>query len=145
MAFVESNRTQALFQREIRFGPRSEGLKLLQNGIFGPNARVTIDYYVNEQSWPYEIGREHQQRSLIIQRWKQNGMTIDDIGYLSDVDETFSRDFFRAMQICDVKEFDRHENCKDPKVAGSTLVFEGGPKCLTKRRWYHPDMVRNFT
>mmetsp|Transcript_10235 Transcript_10235/g.22765 ORF Transcript_10235/g.22765 Transcript_10235/m.22765 type:complete len:441 (-) Transcript_10235:228-1550(-) len=140
-SFVESNRTQMLYERELRFDPFSERLKVLKSGMFGPSTRVTVDYYVNENKWPRDLGREHHQRSLIIKRWKDNGMAIDDIGYLADVDEIFTRDFIRAMQICEVRQFQHHGNCKNPKISAGALVFEGAPGCLTQRQCLHPALI----
>ena len=83
-------------------------------------------------------------RALILERWKENGMTKDDIGYLSDADETFTRDFIHAMQIFDVPQFqpDEHRNCAAPKIYGLGIIFEGSPECITVgRNWFHPDMV----
>ncbi|KAL7534455.1 hypothetical protein ACHAWF_004841 [Thalassiosira exigua] len=143
VAFAESNRTQMKHPREWRFAPGSENLQFLKGGMFGPITNVTVDQYVNEgkHAWLHGLGREHHQRALVLERWKANGMREDDIGYLADVDEMFTRDFLRAAQICRVKEFDDHGNCSDPKLGPSTLQFEGGPRCLTNRRWYHPDMI----
>ncbi|EJK75041.1 hypothetical protein THAOC_03248, partial [Thalassiosira oceanica] len=142
-AFVESNRTQMKFPRKLRFPEGSNNLRLLQSGIFGPSTNVTVDYYVNERGWPHQLGREDHQRGLIIQRWKKMGMQVNDIGMIADVDETPSRDFLRAVQVCDIEEFkqDGPKPCALPKITASAQVFEGAPDCLTKRRWAHPDFV----
>ena len=81
------------------------------------------------------------QSGIIIKRWKQNGMTHEDFGYLSDVDEVYTRDYIRAMQICDVKEFDTHNHCKDARISAKAVVFEGGPACRVLRTWNHPDLT----
>lgn len=96
VAFVESNRTQTFHLRDIRFGKGTENLKLLRK-LFGKQTRVSVDYYVNEDYYLQSLGREHDQRSLIIERWKQNGMRKDDIGYLADVDEVLTRDFCESI------------------------------------------------
>lgn len=96
VAFVESNRTQTFHWRDIRFGKGTENLKLLRK-LFGKQTRVSADYYVNEDYYLQSLGREHDQRSLIIERWKQNGMRKDDIGYLADVDEVLTRDFCESI------------------------------------------------
>jgi hypothetical protein len=143
-AFVESNRTQMLYPRNMRFSPGSENKRaLVESKMFGPNTIVTVDYYINESKWPDQLGREHDQRSLIIKRWKENGMTPHDLGLLSDADETFSRDFLRALQICDVPEFDSkyHGNCYNPRVRAPSLHYEGSPLCVQKKRWNHPDVI----
>ena len=103
--------------------------------------RVHVDQFINNGGWPKGLGWDGLQAQIIIKRWKQNGMNHEDIGYLSDADELFSRDYIRAMQICDVKEFDEHGNCNEARISASALVFEGGPECRTERRWQHPDLT----
>jgi len=80
---------------------------------------------------------------VIIKRWKTNGMKPDDIGIMQDVDETLTRDFLIAIQTCNIKEFRPGEqNCKSPKIHGSTIVFESSPSCVWReRRWHHPIMM----
>ena len=92
---------------------------------------------------PDQIGREHHQRDLIVQRWKKMGMQANDVGLIADVDETPSRDFLRAVQMCDITQFkqDGPKPCAQPKITTSALVFESAPDCITKRRWAHPDFV----
>ena len=101
-----------------------------------------MDYYVtNRQPGGDEILHEMLQREAILQRWKHNGMTPDDVGILSDTDETFTRDFLLALQTCDVPEFRPERNCKAPKVVGRTLILEATPDCVVtaaERVWYHP-------
>ena len=111
--------------------------------MYGPynTTRVHVEQYINEKGWPRDLGWEGRQATLIIERWKLNGMQHDDIGYLADVDEIYTRDYIRAMQICDVPEFDAHGNCKNARVGASALVFEGGPLCAVQRSWFHPDLT----
>ena len=67
-------------------------------------------------------------------------MRDDDIAIMRNADEIFTRDFLRAMQICDIAEFRPDQNCKAPKVIANTVVFESSPNCPTKdRRWHHPE------
>jgi hypothetical protein len=40
-------------------------------------------------------------RERILEKWKELGMTKEDIGIILDVDEIPSREFLRAAQICD--------------------------------------------
>ena len=146
VAFVESNQTHGREgTRDFRMFPGSSELNLLQSGMFGPSTPVSVDQYVN-----HELARkikagfliQHVQRDKILEIWKEQGMTSADIGILSDADEVFSRDFLRAMQICDVPRFRPGQDCKSPKVVAATLVFEGSPNCITaNRRWFHPDAV----
>ena len=131
----------------MRFILGSDDLNVLQSGIFGPSTKVTVDYYVDDPRTRdgYDIwnGVEHMQRDMITQRWKQNGMTIYDIGIISDTDEMFSRDFLLAAQTCDIPEFRlEDQNCKSPKILAKALVFESSPECIVKDRvWFHPDMM----
>ncbi len=64
-----------------------------------------------------------------------------DIGMISDTDETLSRDFLRAMQICEVQEFDAHNNCRQPKVSAMNIIFEGSPYCVSSKFWGQPALV----
>jgi len=141
VVFSESNRTQMHIPRDFRFGRDSESLAALKNGMYGPNTLVHVEQYINEIGWPKGIGYEGLQSGPIIEYWKSKGMQHGDIGYYSDVDEIYSRDYLRAMQICDVAEFDAHENCRDARISARALVFEGGPLCRTARTWQHPDLV----
>ena len=152
VAFVESNTTQSLRNRTIRFPPNDIRTQLLKSSLlWGPSTQVSVDYYVKDAD-PFFLSRglwrENDQRSMILERWKQNGMRPDDIGYLSDVDEVVSRDFLRALQICDNipafrDESPHHHDCsKNAKITATAVVFEGSPKCLQiPRRWNHPDFI----
>ena len=148
VAFVESNRTSMGNPRSLRFDEGSENKSTLMQ-LFGMETRVTVDYYVNEDEGPDQLvslEREHAQRALILERWRQNGMTANDIGYLSDTDEMFSRDFLRAMQICNVPQFtsdgpNGHYNCARPKVYGLVTIFEGSPDCVSAEEIYHPALM----
>jgi hypothetical protein len=70
-------------------------------------------------------------------------MGPNDIGFISDIDEIVTRDFLRALQTCEVPQFQgNHQKCWEPKICASTVVFEGSLTCLTEdRRWHHPDFV----
>jgi len=140
--FVESNLTQSLYHRDIRFFPGSEAWDVVtKSGIFGPTTKVIVDYYYKKDPNLRGLEREHAQRALIIDRWKQEGMTKDDIGYISDADETFTRDFLRAMQVCLVPEFEFHNHCELPLVRAHSATFEGSFKCLTSKWKRTPSLV----
>ncbi len=148
VSFIESNTTQNLTPREWKY--YNSTMTLTENLItlhrlFGPKTRVSVDYYVAALPETVEIihlEREWVQREGSSHRWALNGMGVDDIGIIGDSDETFTRDFLRAMQICDVPEFRPDQDCMNPKVIGSTMVFESSPNCVTKdRRWFHPDAI----
>jgi hypothetical protein len=113
---------------------------------------VSVDYYNTSMAEQYyklgsqpfhgELFMDYVQREGNTYRWAMNGMRHDDIGIIGDADETFTRDFLRAMQVCDFPEFRKGQDCKMAQVKASTLVFESSPECLTRgRRWFHPDAV----
>mmetsp|Transcript_27289 Transcript_27289/g.41274 ORF Transcript_27289/g.41274 Transcript_27289/m.41274 type:complete len:290 (+) Transcript_27289:339-1208(+) len=142
-AFVESNQTHSRFPRKERFLNTSgiNYLLLAHSGMFGPHAKATVDHHHRQEPKSAGENIEYIQRDLILERWKQNGMTKDDIGYLGDVDEAFTRDFLRALQICDVPQFRPGQDCKKPKVLGSTLNFQGSLLCPSTSRGFHPDII----
>ena len=71
-----------------------------------------------------------------------SGMRPDDVAIIADADETYTRDFLRALQICDIPELRPGQNCRTPKLIGSTLILESSPECITiSKRWHHPDAV----
>ncbi|KAL3785950.1 hypothetical protein ACHAWO_001456 [Cyclotella atomus] len=144
VVFVESNRTQTGTPRKLRFVKGSEDYEMLVNQqLFGPNTKVLLDYY----SYEGEIDgggliREHRQRALILELWKGAGMTVDDVGILSDADETPTRDFLRALQSCNFPELNLDQDCWSPKIVVASNVFEGSPECMTvTRKWMHPDVI----
>jgi len=145
VSFVEGNVTQNGSPRKWKYYdpevPPDDLNKLYQ--LFGPKTKVSVDYYLNNFTKNADgMMREWLQREGITYRWARNGMREDDIGIMSDADETFSRDFLRAMQICDVPQFRPGQNCYKPKLLSSTMVMESSPNCITKgRRWHHPDAM----
>ena len=149
VSLVESNATTSTnhsHSRKPRFTSDSTEFRVLQSGIFGPSAIVTVDFYADHpadrQGFSAWNGVEERQRELILHKWKQNGMTVDDIGIIGDLDEMFSRDFLLAAQSCDVPEFRPQQDCRNPKLLAKTLVFESSPECVTEARlWFHPDMM----
>ena len=143
MVFVESNRTQNFDPRPVRRASDPQQQQQLQE-LFGTN-QLEIKLYVNEKSQFTGIRREHAQRQEILHGWKELGMTSDDIGLIADADETFSRDYLRAAQECDIPSLNyTYHKCytSNVKIAASSRVFETSPECVTERRgWYHPEMV----
>ncbi|KAL7540491.1 hypothetical protein ACHAXR_013439 [Thalassiosira sp. AJA248-18] len=111
--------------------------------FFGNQTRVSVDYYItNRTEKPGDsLLSEELQKEGINERWKMNGMRPDDIAIIADADETFTRDFLRALQICDVPVFRRNQDCRMPKYIGSTMVLESSSECIKKeKRWHHPDV-----
>ncbi|KAL3806663.1 hypothetical protein ACHAXA_002429 [Cyclostephanos tholiformis] len=147
VSFIESNTTQTLTPRRWKYYNSTTPAKKLitLHRLFGPKTRVSVDYYVAalpETSGIVGLEREWVQREGSSHRWALNGMRVDDIGIIADADEAFTRDFLRAMQICDVPEFRPNQDCMNPKVIASTMAFESSPNCVTKdRRLFHPDAI----
>jgi hypothetical protein len=111
VAFVESNETQNKDARKLRYTQGSEKLRRLQGGMIGPDTSVHVNFYLDGLGGPNDWHSEHLQREVVLQRWKKSGMKPDDIGLLADVDETFTRDFLRAAQICDIPVFRKGQDC----------------------------------
>jgi len=148
VSLIESNTTQNLVPKKWRFFGSEDASKKLSwlYQLFGPKTQVSVDYYVTTQTKDkiggHAIIMESFQREGHVYRWKSNGMRPDDVAIIGDLDETFSRDFLRALQICEVPQFRSGQDCKAPKVIASTVVFESSPECTWKgRRWFHPDAV----
>ncbi len=144
VSLIESNATHNSTPKKWRFfGSDEDASKELHwiHQLFGPKTIVSVNYYVMSQEIRdyYAMTVEGFQREGHVYRWKFNGMRPDDIAIIGDLDETYSRDFLRALQICDVPEFRPWQSCKKPKLIASTLIFESSPECAWKRRrWFHP-------
>ena len=109
---------------------------------FGPKTKVSVDYYSFHLKEGYGLLRESIMREGNNFRWALNGMRPDDLAIVADADETFSRDFLRALQICDVKAFRPVQDCKFLKIMSTSIMFESTPECLAREtKWYHPDVV----
>ena len=154
VSLIESNSTFNLTPKQWRlFGSEaaSKELNWLYQ-LFGPKTKVSVDYYVTSlyKARGDAMLREFFQREGHAYRWKFNGMRPDDIAIVGDLDETFSRDFLRALQICDIPQFLPGQSCRSPRIDASTLMFEASPECAWKvvklgrgrgkegRRWGHP-------
>jgi len=150
VTFVESNRTQGHEPRTLRFVPGSEDLRILQSGIFGPDTPVHVENFVHEFKERAML-REHMMRQAILVKWKQLGMTRDDIGLIFDVDEIPAHDFLRATQICELPGetwvTTVNQTCRSPILRYVIPTFEGSPKCVHKgktekfARFINPKMV----
>ncbi|KAL3757822.1 hypothetical protein ACHAWU_006130 [Discostella pseudostelligera] len=148
VSFIEGNSTHSLKPKRWKYydpdGP-SKNLNTLYQ-MFGPKSKVSVDYYVTSVDGLYgghsDLFLDFLQREGNSHRWAMNGMREDDIGIIADADETFTRDYLRAMQICDIPEFRPNQDCLNSKVFASTMVLESSPNCITKdRRWFHPDAI----
>lgn len=150
VSFVESNLTHTRSPRELRFPPNSDELRLLQS-MFGRQTRVSVEYFAprsklelpDEKEGGFIFSWQHMQRQGILERWKRNGMQPDDIGLLADADEMLTRDFLRALQICqDIKEFEPGQTCEKPKIVATTLIYEASPECIvSSAKLWHPDVI----
>ena len=144
VSLIESNKTHNLTPKKWRFFGSEDASKRLSwlYQLYGPKTKVSMDYYVPSLEKGDETDSmylDFYQREGHSYRWKFNGMRPDDVAIIGDLDETYSRDFLRALQICDVPQFRPGQNCKSPKVIASTVIFESSPECAWKgRRWYHP-------
>jgi len=146
VSLIESNTTQNGTPKKWRFFGSEDASKKLNwlYQLFGPKTKVSVDYYVSsmKKGQVDTLVSEHFQREGHLYRWKMNGMRPDDVAITGDIDESFSRDFLRALQICDVPQFRPGQNCKSPKVLASTKIFESSPECVWKdRRGFHPDAI----
>ncbi|KAL3811360.1 hypothetical protein ACHAXA_000776 [Cyclostephanos tholiformis] len=146
VSFIEGNTAHDLSPRKWKYyDPKhpSEKLSALYQ-MYGPKSKVSVDYYNTTVTRLFgdELFMDYVQREGNTFRWALNGMREDDVAIMRDADEIFTRDFLRAMQICDVAEFRPDQDCRAPKVIASTAVFESSPNCVTKdRRWHHPDAL----
>jgi len=147
MVFVESNRTQNFSPRPFQRLNHTGTLR----DLFGVDkvqvvAHVNENRYTHHEAMDNHLAREHMQRAEVVKVWKEMGMREDDIGLLVDMDETFSRDFLRACQVCDgidALDYESHY-CEHSKVklVSVTHTFETSPECITKgRTGFHPDMI----
>jgi Glycosyltransferase family 17 len=139
IVLVESNRTQNFAPRRVQrlnHGP-------IMAHIFGvPESTVQIRNYVNEDHASRDLIRENQQRFDIMAGWLELGMTRDDFGIVSDIDETFSRDMLLAMQSCHgipALDYETHHcHHKHVRLTATTQVFEASPECISPRDWTLP-------
>ena len=139
--FIESNTTFIATPRALRFNNSNMGDSLTKSEMFGPRTRILLDFWLED--WPdlRELDREAEQRSTITKRWRDMGMTPDDVGIVADADEFISRDFLRAIQTCDFPELRPNQSCQRPKIVTAAVVFEISPYCIRKRPWHHPDII----
>ena len=158
MVFVESNRTQSFVYtrdwKHVDIGPtNTDGTSSYRRqqmiaSLFGLEDihQVRIKPFINEDRHLLSLYREQKQRDLILEGWKELGMQPEDIGIISDLDETFTRDYLRAIQTCsDIPQFQYHKHyChhESVKIIARALVYESSPQCRTHHRlWYHPDII----
>lgn len=139
VTFVESNTTHMGTPRSLRFSHHDAVQRV--NRLFGPQTTVTIDFWLEDQLDATGMVRETLQRDVILNVWKQQGMTPQDVGIMGDLDEVYTRDFLRALQVCDIPQLTPKQDCQRPKIMPKSITFEGSPDCVAKNFWYHPDAV----
>ncbi|KAL3919996.1 MAG: hypothetical protein SGILL_003478 [Bacillariaceae sp.] len=143
MAFVEANTTFMATPRTLKFKGTPEADMLKHSNMFGNKTAVHFEYWLHD--WPTLIGmdREAEQRDTITNMWKEAGMTEQDVGIVADVDEIVSRDYLRALQVCDFPQLrkEKSPSCHTPKIRMTTIQFEATPYCIKKKSWYHPDVI----
>lgn len=109
---------------------------------FAPLSKEELPDHVELGSGAGKFDIQHTHRQAILERWKRNGMRPEDLGILADADELFSRDFLRAVQICDIPALRPNQSCKDPKVVATTLIYEASPECIVSNdKIWHPDVI----
>lgn len=88
----------------------------------------------------YDLAREE-----IVKEWKKLGMTVTDVGYMSNIDDIFARDYLKAIQHCELPEMKyelHHCLYNRVKVFGNCQVYETSPECVSRTKKYvHPDMM----
>jgi hypothetical protein len=143
IAMLESNTTFQGTHRDLRFAPGSDLYQFVTSGVFGNETEVFVDLWLEDAKDAKGMKREAIQRESIVHRWKQQGMRPDDIGLVGDIDEFFSRDFLRAAQACNIKEFEEPilSACKDPKIVAYGIIYESSPECFKTTKCFHPDMM----
>ncbi|KAL3921498.1 MAG: hypothetical protein SGILL_002714 [Bacillariaceae sp.] len=143
VVFVESNTSHSGAPRQMKFRGTAEERLLREARYFGDDTNLVLDYWLEDMPDLKGMDREVEQRAPIADLWKQAGMTENDVAVMADVDEILSRDFLRALQVCDFPELRRHSDptCQRPKMALNTLVFEASPYCISERNWFHPDVI----
>lgn len=145
VVLVESNRTQNQTPRPFRHLNHTSVIRDLF-GVEHVQIRSFVEEPVVGRKSLKGLEREHACRAEIIEGWKDLGMQTEDVGLLADMDETFTRDFTRAVQVCDgltSLHYEQHR-CQHQhvKLVASSRVFESSPECITSgRSWFHPDMI----
>jgi hypothetical protein len=137
VAFIESNRTQTLTERNLRFPPGSDNKRLMEStALWGESTSVDVDYYVDPPGTKdvLTLARENYQRNAMFPVFARQGMTRDDIAIVSDPDELFTRDFLYALKTCEIPEWTMQpHDCLSPKVTGSAINIEATPMCVMEQ------------
>jgi hypothetical protein len=140
MVFLEPSRDRYAQPRTLL---RLEATAILQQ-MFGI-ANIRVIPYVNDDTSITGDLRADTAREDIVKGWKDMGMTVDDVGYMSNIDDIFARDYIRAIQHCELPEmkYDLHHCLHNRvKVFANNQVYETSPECVSKTKKYeHPSMM----
>ena len=142
VALLESNTTHMNTPREMRWKRGSQAWKaVVQDELFGGETKTVLEYWLEDFPKLLGMDRECAQRAAIVDLWIKEGMTKDDVGVMADIDEIVSRDFLRAVQVCDIPQFRPGQDCSKPKLIALAISFESSPECIKRDAWFHPDLI----
>ena len=140
MVFVELDRD---YYGQPRTPLRLDAGDLLKR-MFGVD-KVRVIKYSNDDpgikgEMLYDLARNE-----VVAVWKDLGMTVDDVGYMSSIDDMFARDYLNAIRHCELPEmkYDLHHCLYNRvKVFGNNQVYETSPECVSRtKRYEHPDAM----
>jgi len=151
VVLVESNRTQNYTPRQFKHLQHGDIIKKL----FKVD-KLDIRAFVDENPKLVALHRENVQRNDIMKGWKEMGMRPNDVGLIADMDETFTRDYLRAAQVCNIPQLDYEKhNCyyQKVKISSFSRAFESSPECTLQANgesfgkppqmfgFQHPDLM----
>ena len=121
IVFVESNRTQNFSVQNRTHYLEKKRHEPQISAVFGirPFNHTQIRLFVDKNCKLVGLSRKRAQRNGVLQGWKELGIQPDDVGILSDLDKVLTRDFLRAIQVCDViNKLDYHTHRCNPNKMG---------------------------
>ena len=140
MVFVELDRD---YYGQPRTPLRLDAGDLLKR-MFGVDKVRVIKYSNDDPSIKGEMLHDLA-RNEVVAVWKDLGMTVDDVGYMSSIDDMFARDYLNAIRHCELPEmkYDLHHCLYNRvKVFGNNQVYETSPECVSRtKRYEHPDAM----
>mmetsp|Transcript_24324 Transcript_24324/g.46308 ORF Transcript_24324/g.46308 Transcript_24324/m.46308 type:complete len:242 (-) Transcript_24324:3683-4408(-) len=112
--------------------------------MFGVD-NIRIVQYVNEDENVKGELYLDMARNVIVEEWKDMGMTTEDVAYMSNVDGMFARDYINAIKYCETPEF-KYElhRCVHNRVKtfGHNQVYETSPECVSRTKTHdHPEVM----
>mmetsp|Transcript_14966 Transcript_14966/g.28596 ORF Transcript_14966/g.28596 Transcript_14966/m.28596 type:complete len:270 (-) Transcript_14966:158-967(-) len=117
---------------------------LVLQAMFGVD-NIRIVQYVNEDENVKGELYLDMARNVIVEEWKDMGMTTEDVAYMSNVDGMFARDYINAIKYCETPEF-KYElhRCVHNRVKtfGHNQVYETSPECVSRTKTHdHPEVM----